>query len=155
MSEILDKLAACEQINEWVDRHDERIAIATGEPAPSDGGSVREKWQVDASEEVDLASQVRRLIVGQEPLTGTVETSTDRTMGSVVLHFAEAEDWSRCFPVSERTEFTTLQGQLAWAALALCDHVGLAVFAQPTEDQGVEARVQVVPDEVFRRIQEV
>ncbi len=158
----LRKLAGCEQITEWVDPWDERLVVATGEIPPNNGATVREPWMLEKGAVGWAEQEVKRLLVARAVgMIGTVETEFDAQRGyvpvergTVVVRFSEMSDWLQCFPVSEQTEiFKNPEGEQAWAGVALCGKVlGLAVFGQEQELGGVEARVQIVPEDKFRKI---
>lgn len=157
MSEILIKLAACEQITEWVVPADKRILRATNQPRPSGGmgGMLRKEWSADKSEWPLLEEQVKRLIVpiaiGKRAIA---EMDGDEDWNRLRLTVSNRKVWNECFPAGSKTEiFKTEEGQQAWAAVALCGNIlGLAVFAQETSGTTIQARIQPVPEEIFQRI---
>lgn len=161
MSEVLNKLAACERVSEWLDPWDERLVIATGETPPNSGATVREVWRAGHETQTMIARLVSRLLVPSSiKIEGTLDIGFEElrgyasSQGTVVLDFSAKADWVHCFPVSEQTQiFKTADGLQAWAGLALCDKLlGLAVFSCETETDGLQARIQPVPDKVFQKI---
>lgn len=158
MSEILNKLNAAQNITEWLDPHDERLAAATGEAAPNSGCAVREGWLCPEEEFNLVAQAVKRVLVPQEVSAWSVATfDGDLDWNRVNLKFVDARDLPACFPVNERTHiFDRRDGSRAWAAVALCGRtIGLAVFASEIDKQeGTEAimKVQPVPQEVFAQL---
>jgi len=153
MSELLDKLASCELVTEWVGPYDERLIFATGETPPNSGALVRDPWDERQRNWPQLATEVKRLIVPQL-LAAKVIANVAHEEGApdwnwVALNTSNIEDWPTCFPVNEQTRIF----ERAWAAVGLCSNIlGLAVFARQQENNGVEARVQLVPDRVFEKI---
>lgn len=158
-----ERLAACEKITEWLDPNDTRLVAATGDPVPNGGGNVREPWQVENNdEEIAVAHEVRRLLIPDEStLRGVAKVAFTNTIfgtdlgvgtGNVIAVFDNAQDWADRFP-TDRARIFNREGRQAWAAVALCgSQLGLAVFAIESTSGGVDARVQVVPDDVFEAI---
>ncbi len=164
MITFLDRLISCEQITEWVDPNDARLVAATGEKAPNGGGNVRDAWELSSKQEgVSVAREVGRLIIGDaSTLLGEVSVAFTvhpshikrgwEGTGSVSVGFTDSRDWVNRFP-TERSQIFNREGRQAWAAVALCSNqIGLAVFGMENKDGGVDARVQVVPDDVFEAI---
>lgn len=161
MSEILKRLASCERVTEWIDPWDKRLIRATGEAPPNGGANVRAAWHLDHDAQTIVSQLVGRLLVPDSVnLRGRLKIGFDElpgyahSRGTVVLEFSAKDDWAQCFPVGDKTQiFKTAEGLPAWAGLAVCDTlVGLAVFSCETEDDGVQARIQPVPENIFQKI---
>lgn len=159
MSEIVEKLAACERITEWVTPWDKRLGEIAGIPVPRAGGNLRELWELtDTDEENEVVHHVGRLLIpAGMRLHGEITTRFASRMykgsGNVELEFSDARDWSACFPVSNNTEIFMKQDRQVWAALALSNRIaGLAIFAVEQDHGGVLARVQRVPEEDLQRL---
>lgn len=165
MSEIVDKLVACEQITEWVNPWDDRLAEIVGIPVPEADGNLREMWELaDAAEENAVVWHVKRLLVPAHLLLhGEAMARFNNHLfvdgpdmgegsGNVELEFSDIRDWSACFPTHDRTEIFTQNDKKVWAALALSKRIaGLAIFAAEQHHGGVLARVQRVPDDDLER----
>lgn len=162
MKSIVERLAQCNQVIEWANPNDARLAIATDEPAPNSGGDVRTEWEVDPREEEIVAAEVKRLLVpNAKVLKGLAHAVFARDawphedepgVGNVVITLTDEQDWHEVFP-TEQSRIFKRRGIQAWAAVALCsDEIGLAVFSKQIDGGGVEARVQQVPDDVLQRI---
>ena len=154
MSEVLRKLANCEQITDWINPSDQRLVDATGEPAPNRGGGLRIGWEECQHDWPQLEAGVKRLIIpsaiGSRVMGAVVG---DEDWSRVVLGFQSPEDWRACFPANEDTQIFVRDGRQAWAAVGLCENIlGLAVFAQELESGGVQAKVQPVPEDVFAKL---
>ncbi len=145
MSEILNKLAACERITEWVVPADKRLLRSTGQPRPSGGmgGMLREEWIAEKAEWPQVETEVKRLVVPRRiGKRAVAQMDGDEDWNRLRLT-VDTKDWDNCFPTRRETQiFRTPEGQQAWAAVALCGRVlGLAVFAVETIDSTVEARI--------------
>lgn len=162
MKNIVDRLAECEQISEWIGINDPRLTIATGEPAPNRGAQLRESWEAGLSPK-RLVAEVSRLIVPTSvelvhPVTATFDADVrqGKKMSRVCINFASSEDWLRCFPLGNESSMTFGDDDwTVWAGVATCSgDCGLAVFAQQDMEVGetVEARIQPVPNDIFKRI---
>lgn len=115
MSDILRKLASCEQITEWVDPYDERLALATGDPIPNGGGNVREGWYEPGHDWLNLEVEVKRLIVPRIIASRVIARfDGNGDWNRILLDFPDIRDWSSCFPVSEKTHIFTREGRKAW-----------------------------------------
>jgi hypothetical protein len=171
MTSFFERLTTSKQITEWVDRHDERLVRATGEPAPNGGATVRTEWQevlVGDDNMHEITKHVARLLVPNvDGLRGSVwdDTSNDDWRNTIALTFSERQDWLNCFPIHETSGIPELaefgDPRPAWGGVAICENeVGLAVFAQEREpihvgklgQLGVTARIQPVPPEIFEKI---
>lgn len=157
MSEILNKLASCEQVSEWVGPYDERLVGATGEPVPNPGANLREEWYEPNNDWDNLSAEVKRLMVPRAIASRVVAQFVgDEDWNRIVLGFRDQQDWSSSFPIKAQTHIFTRQGRKAWAAVGLCERtLGLAVFAQEQTDSSVKAKVQLVPEEVFLKLVEI
>jgi hypothetical protein len=155
MSKILESLAACELVTEWVSPWDIRLETITGEQPPNRGCLVREDWWLDGESEFPtLATALKRIIV--PPMLdkrATAQVTGNLDWNRVILHLRDQSDWAECFPTEDHTEVRTQDGLRAWAGIGLCDKfLGLAVFSQELISGIVEARVQKVPDDIFDQI---
>ena len=159
-----ERLAACEKITEWLDPYDARLVIATGDKAPNGGGNVRDFWELSSKqEEAAVAREVGRLIIGHAAtLRGEANVAFVghpwyiqrglEGIGTVTAGFTHPDDWANRFP-TDRARIFNREGRQAWAAVALCrDQLGLAVFGMENLNGGVNARVQVVPNDIFESI---
>ena len=157
MSNIVERLAECEQITEWINPLDQRLVVATGELPPNGGAGLREDWEIGEIPAERLEVEVKRLVVPEAiSLRGLVIATADiDNYGSrVLLNFTSKEDWSDCFPVGRDTAiFTDGNGKQAWAGVGVCGNIlGLAVFSREIEANEIQANVQPVPKEVFEKI---
>lgn len=156
MSEILDKLARCEQVSEWIDPLDGRLVSATGETPPNSGASIREDWGIQDPELVaSLVHHVKRLLVTEVAVHQVgADFSRDAWGDRVTLQLPSVEIWAMCFPVDDKTKiFTSPDGRRSWAGVGICaPELGLAIFSHEIKDSGVEARIQPVPKEVLAKL---
>ena len=168
MSEMINRLARCEQVTEWISLFDERLVRATGQPSPNRGGGLRENWKCISSP-LRLEAEIARLLIPSHvELDGEASVKFDETprhgdiSNRVLLNFCTEIDWLKCFPLGSDSQIPDFDDDFrAWAGLAMCGEVmGLAVFATEQMDeqlrtvQSIQARVQPVPMEVFGRIME-
>lgn len=152
MSEQFERLASCERITEWLNPWDRRLINVTGLRPPVDGKSLREDWHVEKAELPQLVKTIKRLLVPHE-LEDQVNTSFGANcsdsigiIGTVSLEFEHEQNWSKCFPLSEKTLVFDRHGVRGDAAIALCGQVaGLAVISMDFyEDGGLDFAVQSV-----------
>lgn len=154
MSEILDRLAKCEQVTDWLSKSDPRLEIASGEPAPNDGGGIREGWWESIKDWPQLATEIKRILVPRE-IGSRVMAKVDGTedWSLVMLDFETLDDWSSCFPINEDSQIFVHDRTRAWAAVGLCeDTFALAVFGRETRKRNVQSIVQPVIEEVFEKL---
>ncbi len=159
MSEILDKLATCERITEWVDPWDERLVVATGEPSPNSGCNVRKGWFEKPEDWRKLSVEVKRLLVPEVIASKVVTGVLGDILGenefwqTVTLDVPSLELWSLCFPVNDRTEIMTRRNNRIWVGLGLCaTNLGIAVFSRLTPEETIDARIQLMDEEVFKKL---
>lgn len=154
MSDIFEKLASCEQITEWINPYDKKLAMATGETVPNGGANLRDGWYEPGHDWVRLEAEIKRLVVPQIIAPRVIaKFMGDGDWNRITLNFSSQEDWSTCFPVNERTHIFTREGKKAWAAVGLCGKIlGLAVFAQEQPESNIIAKIQQVPEEIFQKL---
>lgn len=156
---MIERLACCERVTEWISLFDERLVRATGQPSPNGGARLRENWD-EVSSPIRLEAEIARLLIPSHvELDREVSVKFHETewkgfvTSRVLLDFCTETDWLRCFPLGSDSQVPDDEADFkAWAGVAMCgDVMGLAVFASQ-QDSSVQARVQPVPIEVFGRI---
>ncbi len=163
MRNTMERLAASEKITDWLGITDDRLVRATDEPSPNGGLHVRESWDGHLPKAMLVAHVSRLLVPGTVELDGpiTAELAADEWRGAtrrrVHVNFGSEDDWLKCFPLGDQSRLPTSDEDWhAWAGMAVCGEVmGLAVMASEWHGEGIQARVQPVPDKVFSRILEV
>ncbi len=154
MSEILNTLLQAQLITEWIDPFDLRLAEATGQPVPNDGGEIRENWDITAGEQTMVLNALKRLLSPSASAPCVSATFyEDAFFNRAELFFTQPNDWKRSFPIIDSAEVETGRHPArTWAGIALCDKpIGLAVFAVERA-LGIQAFVQPVPSNFLQKI---
>lgn len=154
MSEILDAISKSKNIVEWIEPWSDRLARATGMPAPQSGGAGRMSWEVESQHWPQLAAAVKRLIVPELIADQiTAEMNGDEDCNRLILASPTIEAWFECFPANDLTNIITVRGLKRWAAIAITDNkLAMGIFARENDTSGVEAMIQPISEDVTTQL---